>query len=70
MKNPEALIRVFTGSETSAILLRSRLEEAGISSIIKDDSSEAFLGIATQMRDLYIRNADLEKAKPLLAEIQ
>lgn len=47
MTKTDKLVKVFTGSEGSMILLKSRVEEAGIFSIIKNDSSEAFLGVST-----------------------
>jgi len=43
MKTSNDLIKVYSGTEATVILIKSRLEETGISSIIKNDSSEAFL---------------------------
>jgi hypothetical protein len=70
MNNKNDLIKVFSGPEATAILLKSRLEESGISSIIKNDSSEAFLGVATPFTNLYINESDLKKAQPLISDIK
>lgn len=63
-------IKVFTGSEQTAILLKGRLQEIGIESIIKDDSTDAFLGHAPRVVDLYISSKNIEKANPVLLEIR
>ena len=68
MKEKSNLIKVFIGDEASAILLKSRLEKIGISSLIKNDSYSAPLGVAPLSVDLYIQNTDLMKAKPLITE--
>ena len=44
MKKTDNLIKVFTGSETLVTLLKGRLEEFGISTLIKNDSITAYLG--------------------------
>ena len=63
------LIKVFTGSEQTAILLKDRLEEIEIESIIKNDSSDAFLGQSPQIVDLYIGKTNIEKAQQIIQEI-
>lgn len=68
MKRADNLIRVFTGDEASAILLKSRLEETGISALIKNDSSAAFFGAVPSVIDLFIQESDLKKAKPMITE--
>lgn len=65
----ESLIKVFTGSEASVILLKSRLEEIGVDSFIKNDSNDAALGTAPQLVDLYIDKSKLMKAEPLIREM-
>ena len=62
----ENLFKVFTGSESSVIFLKSRLDEIGVESIIKNDSSDAFLGTAPQVVDLYISKRNLKKANPII----
>lgn len=68
MKKEENLIRVFTGSESTAILLKARLEEAGIHTLTKNDFSGAYLGGAPPSIDLFIKESDLEKAEPALRD--
>ena len=70
MKKESELIKVYVGPETSAILLKNRLEEIGISAIIKNDSSEAFFGTAPAVIDLYIQKSDLEQAEQIIKEIK
>ena len=62
------LIKVFVGPEASAILLKSRLEEIGIAALIKNDSSTAFWGATPPAIDLYIEEADLTEAEPIIHE--
>ena len=65
----EDLVKAFTGPESLAILIKSRLDEIVIESIIKNDSSDAFLGIAPQNIDLYISKKNLEKASPIIQAV-
>ena len=62
------LIKVFNGPEVSATLLKSRLDEIGVDSIIKNDANDAFWGVTPQVIDLYIDESDLEKAEDVLKE--
>jgi hypothetical protein len=62
------LVKVFSGSEASAILLKSRLEDSGISSVMINDSGDAFLGTVTPFADLYVKEADFKKAQLIVAE--
>jgi hypothetical protein len=68
MKKSNNLIKVFTGTEASAILLKERLDEIGTSSLIKNDSSSAFFGVAPIVIDLYIQESDLKESEPLIRE--
>jgi hypothetical protein len=63
------LIKIFTGPESLAMLISKRLEETGFPSLIKNDSMTAYLGTAPLFVDLYIDEADMEKAGPLIDEI-
>lgn len=69
MEKEEKLIKVFTGPEPVAMLLMKRLEETGIKSMIKNDSGLGYLGAAPAVMDLYIFEEDLEKAMPLIDEM-
>jgi hypothetical protein len=68
MKQSNRLIKVFVGTEASAMLLKSRLEEDGIESLIKNDSSLAYMGNVPDVVDLYIAESDLDKVAPVIDE--
>lgn len=70
MKKEKELIKVFSGSEASSILLKNRLEEIGIEAIIKNDSPGAFFGVSPQIVDLYIEEGDFEKARSILQDFK
>jgi hypothetical protein len=68
MKKANSLINVFTGAEASVIFLKGELEEIGISPLIKNDFSDAWLGVAPPSVTLYIQESDLSKAEPIIKE--
>lgn len=72
MEKSNELIRVFTGSEVSVILLQGELEEIGIGSIIQNDYqsgiSGGFLGGIPSAVDLFIQQLDFGRAEPLIKE--
>ena len=68
MENEENLIKVFTGSEPTALLLLKMLEEAGVKGLIKNDSGLGYIGATPSVLDLYILETDIEKAMPLVRE--
>ena len=74
MKNEDQLVRVFSGSEVSVILLKAKLEEAGVSAIIQNDFQSGiaagFAGSTPTGVDLYIREGDLQLAEPILQAFQ
>jgi hypothetical protein len=70
MENEEKLVKVFTGPEPTALLLLKMLEETGLKGLIKNDSGLGYLGAVPQVLDLYIFEADLEKAKPLIDDFR
>ncbi len=72
MKEKDTLIRIFTGTEISVLLLKGILEEAGIAASVRNDYQlgvdiGAVLGARSAV-DLYIRQPDFEKAVPLVNE--
>jgi hypothetical protein len=69
MKKGENLIKVFSGPESSAILLKSRLEETGISALIKNDSEDAFFRVTPRVVDLYVKEADLKITKTTMQDL-
>jgi hypothetical protein len=74
MKNDDKLVRVFSGSEVSVILLKAKLEDAGVSAIIQNDFqsglSAGFAGSTSTGVDLYIREGDVALAERMLQEFQ
>jgi len=68
MKDSEDLLKVYTGNEASAILLKEKLKETGVTAMIKDDSINAFWGAAPVMTDLYIRKSDISKSIEIINE--
>lgn len=64
MENEEKLIKVFIGPEPTALLLMKRLEEIGVKSLIKNDSTLGYLGGNPVNVDLYILEDDMDKAAP------
>lgn len=72
MKEKNKLIRVYTGTEVSVILLKGRLEEIGISSIIQNDYKSGievgFAGGVQSAVDLYIQQFDYKKAEAIINE--
>jgi len=66
------IVRVYTGTEISVILLKGRLEEIGISSIIRNDYQlgvdVGFVGGVKSAVDLYIQQSDYKKAEPIISE--
>jgi hypothetical protein len=68
MEKSTRLIKVFTGPEASAILLKSRLDVAGIPALIKNDSSMAYFGTSPNIVDLYIEEDSIPEAEPLIRD--
>ena len=72
MKNGNNLIRVFTGTDVLVYLLKERLEEVGISALIKDDFQSGinvgFVSGVPSAIDLYIQESDLKEAEPIVNE--
>jgi hypothetical protein len=72
MKEKNELIRIYTGTEVTVTLLKGRLEELGISSIIKNDYQSGvkvgFVGGVQSAVDLFIQLSDFEKAEPAIRD--
>lgn len=64
------IIRVFTGTEIKVNLLKEELIKKGITSIIKNDFqsgvSAGFSGGVPSAIDLYVKESDRMKAKPII----
>ncbi len=74
MKNSNNLIRVYSATELTVNLLKAELENAGISSMIRNDFnsgvSAGFSGGVPSSIDLLIQEVDLEKAEPIVSEFR
>lgn len=66
MKNSTRLLKVYVGPVETANFLKSQLLEAGIESLIKNDSSLAYMGNVPSVIDLYIDESDLKEAAPII----
>lgn len=65
------LIRIYSGSEVTALLLKDGLEQSGVTSMIKNDFQSGviagFAGGVPSDVDLYIDEIDLAKAEPIVS---
>lgn len=68
MKKSKDLVRVYTGPEVSAILLKAQLEELGINTLTKNDFTGAYMGVVQPSIDLWIYEDDLQKAKQTIED--
>ena len=72
MEKENELIRIFSGTEVTVILLKGELEQAGIPAMLQNDFesglSAGFVGGVPSAVDLYIQKADLDKAEPILKD--
>jgi hypothetical protein len=66
MKNSGRLVKVYVGPLETVNLLKSNLLEAGIESLVKNDSSLAYMGNVPSVIDLYIDESDLQEAAPII----
>ncbi|HKJ42759.1 MAG TPA: DUF2007 domain-containing protein [Sunxiuqinia sp.] len=73
MKKNNQLVKVFSGTEGSVYFLKGELANRGIFSIVRNDYQSGitagFFGGVTSDIDLYIQEADLQKAQPVLEAI-
>jgi len=72
MKKRDKLIRVFTGTEVSVIILKGLLEEIGVSSIIQNDYKSGinvgFVGGVQSAVDLFIQQSNFDIAEPIIKD--
>jgi hypothetical protein len=71
MKEKNELIRIFTGNEVLVLMLKGALDEIEIGSLIQNEFQSGMLagiGGFPEYVDLYIQQADLERAQPLIDE--
>lgn len=71
MKENLNLVKVFTGTEVTVELLKRKLQEIGITGIIKNDFQSGIIagfGGGPFSIEYYIQETDLAKAEPILTE--
>jgi hypothetical protein len=72
MKEKNKLVRVYTGTEITVILLKGLLEEIGITSTIQNNYKSGvevgFIGGVQSAIDLYIQLSDFETAEPIIRD--
>lgn len=72
MENQDALIRIYAGTEMAVYMLKALLEEMGIGVLIRNDYESGirtgFFGGTTSSIYVFIQQADLEKAQPIIEE--
>lgn len=67
------LIKIFSGSEILARNLQQRIEEAGISTVVKDNIQSARLGgfgNSDLAVEVFIQESDFGKAHPIIEEFR
>lgn len=67
------LMKVFSGSEILALALQTKIEEAGVETVIKNNVQSARLagfGASGQAVELFIQETDFAKANPVIEEFR
>ncbi|TCO04979.1 putative signal transducing protein [Natronoflexus pectinivorans] len=68
------IVKIFTASEVTVLLLKGRLEELGITSMIKDNFKSGvaagFYGGPPETVDLFIQEKDMDAATPVINEFK
>ena len=72
MKEKNELVKVYTGTEVTVILLKGLLDEIEIASTIQNNYKSGievgFVGGVQSAIDLFIKQSDFEKAEPLIRD--
>lgn len=72
MDEDKGVVRIYTGSEVLVGMLKGILEEAGITSMVRDEFqasiSAGFVSGVPSALDLYIQEGDLAAAEPILKD--
>ena len=72
MKEKNKLIRVYTGTEVTVLLLKELLEDLGVKSTIQNNYKSGievgFVGGVQSAIDLFIQQSDFETAEPLIRD--
>jgi hypothetical protein len=68
MKDNHNLVSIYSGSESSVLLLKGRLDRKGIASEIRKDSKAGTWGIVPDNIELFIDPAQEREAEPIINE--
>lgn len=72
MQEDKGVVRIYTGSEVLVGMLKGLLEEACITSMVRDEFqasiSAGFVSGVPSALDLYIQEGDLEEAEPIVKD--
>jgi len=72
MNERDKLVKVYTGTEVTVLLLQELLEETGISSTIQNNHKSGvevgFIGGVLSAIDLFIQMSDFEAAEPVVRD--
>jgi hypothetical protein len=72
MKEKNKLVRVYTGTEVTVLLLKDLLEDLGVKSTIQNNYKSGievgFVGGVQSAIDLFIQQSDFETAEPLIRD--
>jgi hypothetical protein len=72
MNANDKLIKVYTGTEVTVLLLQELLEEIGISSTIQNNHKSGvevgFIGGVLSAIDLFIQTSDFDAAEPVIRD--
>lgn len=74
MGEDEELIRIYTGTEVSAMLLLGELEQAGIPAMTQNDYQSGlmagFVGGTPSAVDVFINASDMTRAEPVIEDFR
>ncbi len=72
MEKENDIVKIFSGSEITASLIKAELEALGIPALIKNDFqtgiSAGFVGGIPSLNDLYVNESDKQKAELLVKD--
>lgn len=72
MKEKNKLVKVYTGTELTVLLLKDLLEDIGVTSTIQNNYKSGvevgFVGGVQSAIDLFIQQSDFEIAEPLIRD--
>jgi Putative prokaryotic signal transducing protein len=72
VKRIDKLVKIYSGTEVTVILLKGRIEEIGINSTVKNDYKSGveagFVGGVQSAVDLFIQLSDFERAEPIIRD--